>query len=95
MFVPEQQLESSLKQFEEHWELNPGDGAFYGPKVRLAERKTFSGQTLHEKFICHSVQKKLVKQNDNLHFPSYIHIILNGSINISHTRNITADIDLH
>ncbi len=39
MFVPEQQLESSLERFEEHWELNPGDGAFYGPKVRLAERK--------------------------------------------------------
>lgn len=30
----EQQLEQSLKQFGEPWELNPGDGAFYGPKVR-------------------------------------------------------------
>ncbi len=28
VFVPEQQLESSLERFEEHWELNPGDGAF-------------------------------------------------------------------
>lgn len=31
--LPEQQLQSSLQQFGEHWELNPGDGAFYGPKV--------------------------------------------------------------
>lgn len=28
-----QQLESSLNAFGEKWELNPGDGAFYGPKV--------------------------------------------------------------
>lgn len=31
--VFEQQLERSLQQFGERWELNPGDGAFYGPKV--------------------------------------------------------------
>lgn len=29
----EQQLERSLQQFGERWEVNPGDGAFYGPKV--------------------------------------------------------------
>ncbi|XP_056157747.1 threonine--tRNA ligase 1, cytoplasmic [Lampris incognitus] len=29
----EQQLERSLRQFGERWELNPGDGAFYGPKI--------------------------------------------------------------
>lgn len=28
-----QQLENSLKDFGEKWVLNPGDGAFYGPKV--------------------------------------------------------------
>lgn len=28
-----QQLENSLNEFGEKWELNPGDGAFYGPKV--------------------------------------------------------------
>lgn len=32
----EQQLERSLQQFGERWELNPGDGAFYGPKVSLS-----------------------------------------------------------
>lgn len=28
-----QQLENSLNEFGEKWVLNPGDGAFYGPKV--------------------------------------------------------------
>ena len=28
-----QQLEQSLKEFDNPWQLNPGDGAFYGPKV--------------------------------------------------------------
>ncbi|XP_068998804.1 threonine--tRNA ligase 1, cytoplasmic-like isoform X2 [Embiotoca jacksoni] len=31
----EQQLERGLQQFGEHWELNPGDGAFYGPKIDI------------------------------------------------------------
>ncbi|KAM6968366.1 threonine--tRNA ligase 1, cytoplasmic [Aplochiton taeniatus] len=29
----EEQLERSLEHFGERWELNPGDGAFYGPKI--------------------------------------------------------------
>ncbi len=29
-----QQLENSLNEFGEPWKLDPGDGAFYGPKVR-------------------------------------------------------------
>uniref|UniRef100_A0A8C5HL01 threonine--tRNA ligase n=1 Tax=Gouania willdenowi TaxID=441366 RepID=A0A8C5HL01_GOUWI len=31
----EKQLENSLKEFGEHWVLNPGDGAFYGPKIDI------------------------------------------------------------
>ncbi|XP_008290921.1 threonine--tRNA ligase, cytoplasmic [Stegastes partitus] len=31
----EQQLERGLQQFGERWELNPGDGAFYGPKIDI------------------------------------------------------------
>lgn len=31
-----QQLENSLNEFGEKWVLNPGDGAFYGPKVSHA-----------------------------------------------------------
>jgi len=37
LFINFQQLETSLNEFGEKWELNPGDGAFYGPKV--SERK--------------------------------------------------------
>lgn len=32
-----QQLENSLNEFGEKWVLNPGDGAFYGPKVSHAD----------------------------------------------------------
>ncbi|XP_039623481.1 threonine--tRNA ligase 1, cytoplasmic-like isoform X2 [Polypterus senegalus] len=31
----EKQLEQSLQEFGEPWELNPGDGAFYGPKIDI------------------------------------------------------------
>ncbi|XP_068784890.1 threonine--tRNA ligase 1, cytoplasmic-like [Struthio camelus] len=31
----EKQLENSLNEFGEKWELNPGDGAFYGPKIDI------------------------------------------------------------
>ncbi|XP_037532205.1 threonine--tRNA ligase 2, cytoplasmic [Nematolebias whitei] len=31
----EQQLMNGLQQFGEHWKLNPGDGAFYGPKIDI------------------------------------------------------------
>ncbi|XP_042297149.1 threonine--tRNA ligase, mitochondrial [Sceloporus undulatus] len=31
----EQLLEKSLRDFGQPWELNPGDGAFYGPKVDI------------------------------------------------------------
>uniref|UniRef100_A0A674ILX7 threonine--tRNA ligase n=1 Tax=Terrapene triunguis TaxID=2587831 RepID=A0A674ILX7_9SAUR len=31
----EQQLEKSLNDFGQPWELNPGDGAFYGPKIDI------------------------------------------------------------
>ncbi|XP_067878916.1 threonine--tRNA ligase 1, cytoplasmic-like isoform X2 [Heterodontus francisci] len=31
----EKQLENSLVEFGQPWELNPGDGAFYGPKIDI------------------------------------------------------------
>ncbi|KAL6488895.1 hypothetical protein MHYP_G00026360 [Metynnis hypsauchen] len=40
----EQQLEKSLQQFGEHWELNPGDGAFYGPKIDIQIRDAIGRQ---------------------------------------------------
>ena len=30
----EKQLEEALNEFGKKWTINPGDGAFYGPKVR-------------------------------------------------------------
>lgn len=30
-----QQLKESLDEMELKWELNPGDGAFYGPKIDI------------------------------------------------------------
>ncbi|NXQ08798.1 SYTC protein, partial [Vidua macroura] len=34
----EQQLEQSLQNFGQPWELSPGDGAFYGPKIDIRIR---------------------------------------------------------
>ncbi|XP_058716738.1 threonine--tRNA ligase, mitochondrial [Poecile atricapillus] len=34
----EQQLEQSLRKFGQPWELSPGDGAFYGPKIDIRIR---------------------------------------------------------
>ncbi|KAM4749501.1 threonine--tRNA ligase 2, cytoplasmic-like isoform 2-T2 [Rhinophrynus dorsalis] len=33
--LAEKQLESSLNEFGQPWKLNPGDGAFYGPKIDI------------------------------------------------------------
>lgn len=40
----EEQLERSLKQFGEPWEVNPGDGAFYGPKIDIQIRDAIGRQ---------------------------------------------------
>ncbi|KAL0985211.1 hypothetical protein UPYG_G00154140 [Umbra pygmaea] len=40
----EQQLERGLEQFGESWELNPGDGAFYGPKIDVQIRDAIGRQ---------------------------------------------------
>uniref|UniRef100_A0AAY4AIM5 threonine--tRNA ligase n=1 Tax=Denticeps clupeoides TaxID=299321 RepID=A0AAY4AIM5_9TELE len=40
----EKQLEISLQQFGERWELNPGDGAFYGPKIDIQIRDALGRQ---------------------------------------------------
>lgn len=31
----EKQLEEALNEFGQKWAINPGDGAFYGPKVDI------------------------------------------------------------
>lgn len=42
LLLPFQELEKALNMFGDKWEFNHGDGAFYGPKVRL----TFVPQVL-------------------------------------------------
>ncbi|XP_074422432.1 threonine--tRNA ligase, mitochondrial isoform X1 [Larus michahellis] len=40
----EQQLERSLRTFGQPWELSPGDGAFYGPKIDIRIRDALGRQ---------------------------------------------------
>ncbi|KAM6037842.1 LOW QUALITY PROTEIN: threonine--tRNA ligase, mitochondrial [Theristicus caerulescens] len=40
----EQQLERSLRAFGQPWELSPGDGAFYGPKIDIRIRDALGRQ---------------------------------------------------
>ncbi|NWW60511.1 SYTC protein, partial [Ifrita kowaldi] len=40
----EQQLERSLRNFGQPWELSPGDGAFYGPKIDIQIRDALGRQ---------------------------------------------------
>uniref|UniRef100_A0A0B7AKG4 threonine--tRNA ligase n=1 Tax=Arion vulgaris TaxID=1028688 RepID=A0A0B7AKG4_9EUPU len=47
----ERQLEQSLNDFGHEWELNPGDGAFYGPKIDI----TIS-DALRRSYQCATIQ---------------------------------------
>ncbi|XP_065509654.1 threonine--tRNA ligase, mitochondrial isoform X4 [Caloenas nicobarica] len=40
----EQQLERSLRNFGQPWDLSPGDGAFYGPKIDIRIRDALGRQ---------------------------------------------------
>ncbi|XP_043115968.1 threonine--tRNA ligase 2, cytoplasmic [Puntigrus tetrazona] len=81
----EQQLESSLKLFEEHWELNPGDGAFYGPKIDVQIRDALGRQ--HQ---CATIQLdfqlpirfnlQYVGADGQMHRPIMIHRAVLGSL---------------
>ncbi|XP_071656579.1 threonine--tRNA ligase, mitochondrial isoform X3 [Patagioenas fasciata] len=42
--TPEQQLERSLRKFGQPWDLSPGDGAFYGPKIDIRIRDALGRQ---------------------------------------------------
>ncbi|KAM9310238.1 threonine--tRNA ligase 1, cytoplasmic isoform 2-T2 [Pholidichthys leucotaenia] len=81
----EQQLERSLQQFGERWELNPGDGAFYGPKIDIQIKDALGRQ--HQ---CATVQLdfqlpvrfnlQYVGQDGQLHRPVMIHRAVLGSL---------------
>lgn len=44
----EKQLAESLDKFGQPWTLNPGDGAFYGPKIDI----TLQVRAMIEQLIC-------------------------------------------
>lgn len=72
--VCEQQLEQGLQQFGEHWELNPGDGAFYGPKVSVVtHEEILSVINLSEKICLVNVKTQAA---DTL---CYFYLVLNES----------------
>lgn len=81
----EQQLERGLQQFGEHWELNPGDGAFYGPKIDIQIRDAIGRQ--HQ---CATIQLdfqlpirfnlQYVGRDGQLHRPVMIHRAVLGSL---------------
>ncbi|XP_056901916.1 threonine--tRNA ligase 1, cytoplasmic isoform X1 [Takifugu flavidus] len=81
----EQQLERSLQQFGERWELNPGDGAFYGPKIDIQIKDAIGRQ--HQ---CATIQLdfqlpirfdlQYVGPDGQLHRPVMIHRAVLGSL---------------
>ncbi|KAI9533243.1 hypothetical protein NQZ68_025637 [Dissostichus eleginoides] len=81
----EQQLERSLQHFGERWELNPGDGAFYGPKIDILIKDAIGRQ--HQ---CATIQLdfqlpirfdlQYVGTDGQLHRPVMIHRAVLGSL---------------
>uniref|UniRef100_A0A671WW05 threonine--tRNA ligase n=1 Tax=Sparus aurata TaxID=8175 RepID=A0A671WW05_SPAAU len=81
----EQQLERSLQQFGERWELNAGDGAFYGPKIDIQIKDAIGRQ--HQ---CATIQLdfqlpirfdlQYVGRDGQLHRPVMIHRAVLGSL---------------
>lgn len=47
----EKALEESLNKFGQPWNLNPGDGAFYGPKIDITVK-----DALRRSFQCATIQ---------------------------------------
>ncbi|KAJ3598600.1 hypothetical protein NHX12_002106 [Muraenolepis orangiensis] len=81
----EQQLQSSLEQFGERWELNPGDGAFYGPKIDIQIKDAVGRQ--HQ---CATIQLdfqlpirfglQYVGSDEQTHRPVMVHRAVLGSL---------------
>ncbi|KAI5106008.1 threonine--tRNA ligase, cytoplasmic-like [Silurus meridionalis] len=81
----EQQLEKSLQCFGERWELNPGDGAFYGPKIDIQIRDAIGRQ--HQ---CATIQLdfqlpirfnlEYVGADGQMHKPVMVHRAVLGSL---------------
>uniref|UniRef100_A0AAQ5YVW9 threonine--tRNA ligase n=1 Tax=Amphiprion ocellaris TaxID=80972 RepID=A0AAQ5YVW9_AMPOC len=81
----EQQLKRGLQQFGERWELNPGDGAFYGPKIDVQIRDALGRQhqcaTIQLDFqLPIRFQLQYVGSDGVLHRPVMIHRAVLGSV---------------
>ncbi|KAK7886025.1 hypothetical protein WMY93_025646 [Mugilogobius chulae] len=80
-----EQLERSLQQFGERWEVNPGDGAFYGPKIDIQIKDAIGRQ--HQ---CATIQLdfqlpirfdlQYVGKDGQSHRPVMIHRAVLGSL---------------
>ena len=81
----EEQLKKSLEKFGMPWKLNPGDGAFYGPKIDI----TFT-DALKRQHQCTTIQLdfqlpqrfelEYSDENQNKHRPVMIHRAILGSV---------------
>lgn len=81
----EKQLEESLNDFTKDWKMNPGDGAFYGPKIDITIR-----DALNRPHQCATIQLdfqlpirfdlKYANENQELLRPVIIHRALLGSV---------------
>ncbi|XP_062321942.1 threonine--tRNA ligase 1, cytoplasmic [Osmerus eperlanus] len=81
----EEQLERSLQQFGQRWELNPGDGAFYGPKIDIQIKDAIGRQ--HQ---CATIQLdfqlpirfdlQYVGTDGEMHRPVMVHRAVLGSL---------------
>uniref|UniRef100_A0A8C6V041 threonine--tRNA ligase n=1 Tax=Neogobius melanostomus TaxID=47308 RepID=A0A8C6V041_9GOBI len=79
----EKQLENSLNEFGEPWKLNPGDGAFYGPKIDIKIKDAIG--RYHQ---CATIQLdfqlpirfNLTKDGDDKTRPVIIHRAILGSV---------------
>ncbi|XP_033837203.1 threonine--tRNA ligase 1, cytoplasmic [Periophthalmus magnuspinnatus] len=81
----EEQLERSLQHFGERWEVNPGDGAFYGPKIDIQIKDAIGRQ--HQ---CATIQLdfqlpirfdlQYVGKDGQSHRPVMIHRAVLGSL---------------
>lgn len=83
----EKALEESLNDFGQPWALNPGDGAFYGPKIDItimdALRRSHQCATIQLDFQLperFNLQYVTASEQDERHRPVIIHRAVLGSV---------------
>ncbi|BFZ02291.1 hypothetical protein BsWGS_05330 [Bradybaena similaris] len=81
----EKQLEESLNSFGHKWELNPGDGAFYGPKIDItisdALRRSHQCATIQLDFqLPERFNLSYINEHQEKERPVIIHRAVLGSV---------------